>query len=213
MEKFNEYPIFNRLSKLTLNENTTREDLIHLHIKVENLPHHPKYHIDVFHSYMFRDYNTLIGYNKRCKKYNFNNDLLFPYGTGILGVCIIMATSGNEELAYKESELICPHPQSLLATKVVIELYKNHLRPRTPQSELDNHIKKMLEDDPVLLNTYVSSGKTNVNFLNLWVKHYLLAVIAAFKKQILDSGGSDILSLIYAISHQHFHGTVVHRLL
>ena len=183
-----------------LEEVIDEDKLIQIHIKVENL-YSTKNCIDKLHTYLFRNYSTIVGYKKRYKKYNSDMDQLFPYGTAILGVVIIMTQRKDAAaLAKKEAAIICPHPQSLLACDGIIELCQN--------KDL-NKVKDLVKDDEQLLNVCNGPQDTNINFLQDWVRHYFLVAISGSQGWTIDLGNSVILEFIYNLMHQYFFNSEV----
>lgn len=171
---------------------STKEDLIKLHIFVESIVQ--KKDIDKNHTNLFRGYNTLIGYKNRIKKY-YNSDNIFPYGTSILFVCLIMHYLQNKELALMEAEIVCKHPQTLIACKAIIKLY---------ETEDMKVVKDIIKKDDLLLST-CEPCKCNILFLPQWCKHYFMATIYGFHGWSIENFiTSDILTTIYYINKDHF---------
>lgn len=192
---FNEHPLVKQISSIPITHRN-KVGLILAHIKAE-ASYKNKNKIDKFHSYLFRDYTTIIGYNKRYQKYNNDIDTVFPYGTAILGVVIIMIYHNDPKLAEIEASLICPHPQSLLACQAVIDLFT--------KKDLES-ITCLLNHDQRLSDCVIQSD-TNVAFVSDWCRHYLKAVISGFKNQTFDHKHIPILKLIYLITQNHFHSS------
>ena len=187
-----EHKLVKQLSSLHL-DNQNENSLILAHIKAEN-SYSTKNKIDKFHSYLFRDYRTILGYKNRYKKYNNDIDTVYPYGTAVLGVVTIMKYHNNPSLARMEANLICPHPQSLLVCEAVITLFsKKSLEPIIELLREDDHLKKVC-----------TMIKTNVSFLPDWCRHYLLAVVYGFMKWSFNCH-IPILNFIYLLSLEHFH--------
>ena len=171
-------------------EQMNKESLIMLHIKAES-KYKTKNCIDKYHTYLFRDIKTSMGYRIRYKKYNTDIDTCFPYGTAILGVCAIMHFHNNPDLARLESELICSHPQSRLANEGIIVLYQTNSLEET---------KKMVEKDPILLQAcQPHSLDKNLLFLQNWVARYFLAAVYGKMKWRFEYTHTPILDLIYHI--------------
>lgn len=190
-----DHNLVKELSSLNSNE-FNESSLILAHIKAEN-KYATKNKIDKYHSYLFRDYHTILGYKNRYKKYNNDIDTIFPYGTSVLGVVAIMIYHNNPSLARLEATLICPHPQSLLICEAIITLFS--------QKSLDS-VTKLLSVDASLLNT-CKMIQTNVSFIPDWCRHYLLAVIYGFMKWPFDSKHIPILKFIYSMTLNHFHSS------
>lgn len=171
-------------------EQINKEKLIMIHIKAES-KYKTKNCIDKYHTYLFRDIKTLIGYRSRYRKYNVDPDTSFPYGTAILGVCVIMHSYNNPDLARLESELICSHPQSILASEGIITLYQTNSLDET---------KKVVKKDPILLQV-CEEKNTNVNllFLQHWVVQYFLAAVYGKMNWKFEQKHTQILDLIYHI--------------
>jgi len=169
----------------------TKEELIKLHIFVENIIQ--KKDIDKNHTNLFRGYNTLIGYKNRIKKYH-DSDNIFPYGTSILFICLIMHYLRNSELALIEAEISCRHPQTLIVCKAIIKLY---------ETEDIETVKEIIKDDKLLLSV-CKPCKCNILFLSQWCKHYFMATIYGFNDWSIENFTSNILTTIYHINKDHF---------
>ena len=145
------------------------EKLIMLHIKAESKSIQ-KNSIDKYHSILFRNIKTIRGYKSRYYKYNSDTSRAFPYGTSILGVCAIMYYHNDENLARVESKIICNHPQSLLVSEAIIELFKTKSLEK---------LKEIVKDDIVLSKILHQDHCSNhyLNFLPNWAaRHFLVAV-------------------------------------
>lgn len=209
---FATYPLYKELSKL--NKKSKKEALLMAHIRAENNNDGNVYFpVDEYHSLIFKGYSTTRGYNHRFKKYDTDANIPYPYGTGMVGAAIIMATIGCPKLAMMEAKLICSHPQSLMAADALISLMENkNINKMLQIVDTDKELSKVCRGE-------VSFKKTNLDFLPLWCRHYLLVAVEAYLDHSLYGQMSvrpnRTQCLIYCIVHEAFHppslGSIAHQ--
>ena len=174
----------------------SRDALIFVHINYEN-NFDQRNRVDKNHTNLFRGYSTLVGYKKRIKKHHPDVRRLFPFGTAVYGVCLIMHQTNNAELAFMESEILCKHPQSLLVCRAIIILYQT--------GDMDK-VREEVKEDEVLLELLSNPRETNVLFLPLWVRHYFASCIYGYNKwPSICFENQPMLLEIYRITFDHFH--------
>ena len=195
------HPLVEVLSKM--NKKIKKDELIMCHIKAEERFTH-KNEIDEFHSNLFRGYTTLKGYKFRYKKFNTDGMIRYPYGTALLGVALIMDKFKDPNMARMEAQILCTHSQSLLAVEALIALMeKKDLHTVLQLVNYDKEIYKVCRGDYTL-------ETTNVDFMQEWCRHYLLAALDGYRNnplpsQFLSHIRHRTLCLIYYTVRDAFH--------
>ena len=176
------------------------KDLINLHILIENKLC-KKNRIDKNHTILFKGYSTILGYNKRIKKYSTAKNEIFPYGTAVLGICIIMIHKKDSNLALMEANLLCKHPQSLLVCHAIIKLFET--------SNIEE-VQNIVQEDKELVRICKGPIKTNFNFLKDWARHAFVVVIASYMRWPITHLPQESLHIIYKLISSHFYFPLQH---